>query len=165
MRKNIFGNEQTVSPNFLNIYFRRSDVGEASAARTRAMTAVKGKGRVKKPAAEKLTMSATDQSQAKTTRASRSAGRVTQMKGTKPAMRRKAAASVSEPSVSTAMTVTLSQPDTKKFPGYAKLLKVLSAADNLEHMRQLMMQTKRCVTSAIVPSSRRSQRACSQGHP
>ncbi len=137
MRKNIFGNEQTVSPNFLNIYFRRSDVGDASAARTCAVTAVKGKGCAKKPAAEKPTTSATDQSQAKTTRASRSAGRVTQMKGTKPVMRRKVAASVSKPSVSTAttiMTVMPSQPDTTKFPGYAKLLKILSAADNLEHM-------------------------------
>ncbi len=86
-RKNIFGNEQTVSPDFLNIYFRRSDVGDASAARTRAMTAVKGKGRAKKPAPKKPTTSATDQSQAKTTRASQSAGRVTQTKGAKPATR------------------------------------------------------------------------------
>ncbi len=65
------------------------------------------------------------------------------MKGAKPAMHRKVAASVSEPSVSTTTTVTtvtLSQPDAKKFPGYAKLLKILSAADNLEHMRQLAVQ-------------------------
>ncbi len=70
MRKNIFGNKQTVSPNFLNIYFCRSDIGDASAARTRAVTTVKGKGHAKKPAAETPTMSATDQSQAKTMRAS-----------------------------------------------------------------------------------------------
>ena len=69
-RKNIFGNEQTVSPDFLNIYFRRSDVGDASAAQTRAVTTVKGKGCAKKPAPKKLTTSATDQSQAKTTRVS-----------------------------------------------------------------------------------------------
>ncbi len=59
------------------------------------------------------------------------------MKGAKPATHRTAVASVSEPSVSTATTVTtvtLSQPEAKKFPGYAKLLKILSAADNMEHL-------------------------------
>ncbi len=142
MRKNIFRNEQTVSPNFLNIYFHRSDIGDASVTRTHAVTELKGKGHAKKTPPEKPTTmrSATDQSEAKTTRASWSAGRGVQAKGAKPATCRKAAASVLEPSVSTASTVTTvtpSQPEAKKFPGYAKLLKILSTADNLEHMRQL----------------------------
>ncbi len=50
---------------------------------------------------------------------------------------------MSEPSVSTTTTITTvtpSQLDAKKFPGYAKLLKILSTADNLEHMRQLAVQ-------------------------